>query len=701
MVTKFLRPTRAVPLPAVRSCWPLIFAVCAAGAAGAEGQEPEPSRRLPPPDGQAIAAAKQLVLEAYEADFAEARRDPSKLSNLLDKLLEAAERTEQPDRAYALFIQVEKTALEAGGLDDLLRAVEGRAERFAVAADEERVSAFRSFLKRHSSDHLKLEGAATQVLEDSAARLARDELETAIALLEVAAEANSAAATAARRARDKSTDFKAQAKEIASLQGRIDQRRVLKAAAEQAGTLLATNPDDQRANATLGSYECLVAGRWFSGLPTLAKGDIDDLAAAARLELALLADDDPASADILATANAWWASAQEKDRSPDEAAAIKQHAAGLYRRLDGKLLDPTDLILAQKRAEEGAAGAVEPEAGGGPFSGRRRAAKLAAAGGGGADTEEALDRALVWLAAHQLPDGGWSFDLSKVPACRGQCRHSGRNSCRTGATSLALLPFLGRGNTLREGPYKRQVEAGIGFLVKAATQGNGKAYGTAGNLYSQGVATIAMAECYGMTKDKRLQAPTQAMLNFIMQAQDPNGGGWRYSPGQAGDTSAVGWQLTALKTGNLAGLQVNPLTVKKAVSFLDSVQSDGGAVYGYTDARKGSLALSAVGLHCRMQLGWNADHPAVRKGVERFSLEGPNRDLYYCYYATQVMHRAGGDAWKAWNDSLKPILLMCQAKAGHEAGSWHDGVDGGHGPSVAGRLFCTSLAALILEQYYR
>jgi hypothetical protein len=47
------------------------------------------------------------------------------------------------------------------------------------------------------------------------------------------------------------------------------------------------------------------------------------------------------------------------------------------------------------------------------------------------------------------------------------------------------------------------------------------------------------------------------------------------------------------------------------------------------------------------------------------------------------------------------MLLKSQAKKGHEAGSWFEGVNGGHGADAAGRLYTTSLATLILEVYYR
>ena len=338
---------------------------------------------------------------------------------------------------------------------------------------------------------------------------------------------------------------------------------------------------------------------------------------------------------------------------------------------------------------------------GGPFDGRRKPAELAAEAGGGADTEQAVDRALEWLANHQMTDGGWSFDLDLCPACGGRCKDSGESHLadRCAATALAILPFLGRGYTHKQGPYQRQIDGGLTFLSALAVNGNGKLY-QKGNLYSQGVAAIALAEAYAMTGDRRLLIPAQLAINFIMEAQDPHGGGWRYEPQQPGDTSASGWQLMALSTAYAAKLQVNPLTIKKAAGFLDSVQSGKGAMYGYTEAGKGP-ATTAVGLICRMHLGWNKDHPAVQHGVAHLATIGPTDDLYYDYYATQVMFQHGGDPWLQWNDVMKAMLLQNQSQAGHEAGSFFDGVAGGHGPHAAGRLYCTAMAALILEVYYR
>ena len=335
----------------------------------------------------------------------------------------------------------------------------------------------------------------------------------------------------------------------------------------------------------------------------------------------------------------------------------------------------------------------------GGYGGRKNAGALARGGGGGGDTESAVDRALKWLAEHQMADGGWSFDLKECPSCQGKCKNGGMRNDRGGATALALLPFLGRGYTHKEGPYKKQLESGFSWLAKKSAENDGKCYDGEGSMYSQGLAGIALSEAFAMSQDNRLQNPAQMALYFIEKAQDEVGGGWRYRPNEPGDTSAVGWQLMALKSGHMSYLNVNPATIKKAIKFLDSVEDDSGAFYGYMGPGRG-LGTTSVGLLSRMYLGWRRENPSLQRGVEFLAQKGPTSDLYYDYYATQIMHHVEGDIWTTWNGKMKPMLLKAQATEGHEAGSWHKGFEGGHDGN-AGRLYTTALATMILEVYYR
>ncbi|MFZ5829967.1 MAG: hypothetical protein ACOY3P_07755 [Planctomycetota bacterium] len=328
--------------------------------------------------------------------------------------------------------------------------------------------------------------------------------------------------------------------------------------------------------------------------------------------------------------------------------------------------------------------------------------------GGTEESERAVAAALKWFANHQMPDGGWSLDLTEVPSCRGQCRNSGdRARARIAATALAILPFLGAGQTHKQGQYQSTVKNGIYFMVSNMRK-DGGLNDPGGRMYAHGLATIALCEAYAMTSDKGLKDPAQAALNFICWAQDDIGGGWRYEPKMPGDTSVVGWQIMALKSGHMAYLRVPPATIKKAFDFLDLVQSNSGANYGYTDPGRGE-ATSAIGLLCRMYLGWKKDNPALQRGVKWLSELGPStqssgnnrNNFYYNYYATQVMRHWEGEEWEKWNSVMRDHLVNSQATQGHEAGSWWAQSQGSHANDAGGRLYTTAMATMILEVYYR
>jgi hypothetical protein len=329
--------------------------------------------------------------------------------------------------------------------------------------------------------------------------------------------------------------------------------------------------------------------------------------------------------------------------------------------------------------------------------------------GGTPETEAAVGKALEWLVHHQNYDGSWSFDHRLGGDCQGHCTHPGvLSEVRVGATAMALLPFLGAGQTHmadkygKESKYRKNVLAGLRYIMHYARHtSHGSLTQPGGRMYDHGLATLALCEAYGMTQDKDLVRPAQAALAFIVHAQDPHGGGWRYVPGMAGDTSVVAWQLMALKSGHLAYLKVPSLTIARASHFLDLVAQEGGAGYGYTNPEKGTAATSAAGLLCRMYMGWNKDNPALVQGVEHLSDMGPlSFDMYYNYYATQVLHHYEGPHWEKWNVKMRSRLIESQAVEGHETGSWFF-EDDRHGSVTGGRLYCTSLAAMTLEVYYR
>ena len=331
--------------------------------------------------------------------------------------------------------------------------------------------------------------------------------------------------------------------------------------------------------------------------------------------------------------------------------------------------------------------------------------QLAMGGGGSPASEDAVLRGLRWLQAHQRDDGSWCFDLKQGP-CEGRCRDSGAEPSTTAATALALLAFLGRGETHFEGDYQDTVKRGLYYLTSQMlmTSQGGDLRG-AGTMYAHGISTIALCEAFAMTHDKALEPFAQKAIDFIVSAQDARGGGWRYFPGVPGDTTVTGWQVMALKSGQMAYLRVPYETIERAGRFLDSVQVEKGARYTYLPHRKEGkeLTTTSVGLLCRMYMGWPKDHAGLRKGVELLSREGPsmlgsNSNMYYNYYATQIMHQYGGEPWETWNSQMREFLVRTQAHEGHESGSWY--FDGGQAQK-GGRLWVTAAAIMTLEVYYR
>ncbi len=361
--------------------------------------------------------------------------------------------------------------------------------------------------------------------------------------------------------------------------------------------------------------------------------------------------------------------------------------------------DPAEQSTLFQQLSDGVPGGVPS---GDELSGRgpRSRGALVRRGGGNDQSERAVALALKWLAAHQSKDGGWSFDHTQGTQCQNRCGNvGGARQARMAATAMALLPFLGAGHTHQSGKYRQAVYRGIHYLTGHQNKQTGSMHEPLGRMYSHGLAAIALCEAYAMTKDKTLRGPAQKSIDFIVYAQH-DAGGWRYSPKQAGDTSVVGWQIMALKSAYLSYLRVPKNTITLANKFLDSVQAgEYGSQYGYTGPATNRQATTSIGLLCRMYLGWKKDHPGLLEGVDYLSNTAPSKtNMYYNYYATQVMHHMGGDEWKKWNSVMRDQLVGSQATGGHERGSWF--MRDPHG-SQGGRLYCTSMAAMILEVYYR
>lgn len=373
------------------------------------------------------------------------------------------------------------------------------------------------------------------------------------------------------------------------------------------------------------------------------------------------------------------------------------------------LMGATGLEVGKGDGSKGGSGGAG-EGFGGRGSGSRDA--MIASGGGTADTERAVSGAVNWLARHQNPDGSWGCGPKgfatqcKDPSCTKHLPKDPKEAIQEypmAATAFGLLPYFAAGQTHETpGPYKGVITRGLAWMTRNQDPKNGR-MGT-GTMYEHGLATIALCEAYGLSKDRRLEPHARLALRFIEDAQNDKTGGWHYAPNPTteGDTSVVGWQMMALKSGSMAGLSVNPETLAKAKKYLATVaKGKSGGQFSYMSNTPATPTMSAVGLLCNQYTGMKRTDPAMIEGQAYVmsALQQAEGNPYFFYYATQVMHNLPGPEWDTWNRHARRFLIKSQNK---EKGTCAEGSWNSQGkPHVMGPVMMTSICALTLEVYYR
>ena len=354
--------------------------------------------------------------------------------------------------------------------------------------------------------------------------------------------------------------------------------------------------------------------------------------------------------------------------------------------------------------------------------------KLALAAFGHRDNRvtKMVDEALNWLHRHQEKEGYWDYNgyIRNCPHGQPDNIMEIKGDYDVAVTGLALLAFLAAGHTHIPGQkavetsaapqtdlppggqYKPTVERGLRWLL-SIQMGDGSfrnpvtgAVGNKVNMFEQAMATLAISEAYGMTGDETLKGPAQKALDFISYAKNP-GKGWRYHP-RCGDndTSLVGWQVFALKSGKVSGLEVKRQDFEDASGWIDDVTAETGRV-GYNEKGKGSPTITSIGIICRMLLGWRSDSPLMQKGativLKDDSYQKSPVNFYHIYQTALAMFQMGGKFWEVWNKDMTDFLAKTVSKDGCEKGSWPAADE----KYCHSRVYTTALGALSLEVYWR
>jgi hypothetical protein len=297
----------------------------------------------------------------------------------------------------------------------------------------------------------------------------------------------------------------------------------------------------------------------------------------------------------------------------------------------------------------------------------------------------AIDKGLEFMAAQQKSDGSFGGPM-------------GGASGIVGAVSIA---FMAAGHVPGEGPYGQVTSKATQYLL-GCIQTNGLVFRPESGgapMYNHGLATLALAEIWGMTGDPRLRSAVQRAVDLICSTQNRKGG-WRYQPKIADDDLSVTvMQLMALRAARDAGIAVPKEVIAAGIEYVKSCANpkrsgkDGG--FGYTPGGESGLARTGAGV-TSLQVAGDYRSTEVQEGVEYLltcapvgKIEEKKEFLWYgLYYATAGIYQAqsigtwGRNAWAQWYPAVVKLAVAQQKPTGEWPGS--------HG------LYTTAMGVVIL-----
>ena len=351
-----------------------------------------------------------------------------------------------------------------------------------------------------------------------------------------------------------------------------------------------------------------------------------------------------------------------------------------------------------------------------------------------ARTRSAIERGTAFLVDLQLPDGAWPSDAGKKVNDSYLLFPPEANSRaipHVGVTSLAVLSLLAGGHLPGRGRYGESLDRAIQFLLEQV-QDNGfiSAHGT--RMYSHALATLALAETYGVTRSDRIRRKLQEATEFTVGSQNATGG-WRYVPLTSdSDMSVTVCQVVALRAAQNVGIRVPVRVIQRALHYVIGSavvvrgQPTGAFWYQPEDPERfnrDSFALCAAALTSIFQAGLYDDDalrtyarsqgmdvraiPSLRRSVEFLDeayretvRDWPEHYYFYYgnYYAAQALYQIGGTQprlWAAWYARVRDDLLRRQrtsvdGETGRQLGWWRSNVDTTH-------AYATATALLILQ----
>jgi hypothetical protein len=280
-------------------------------------------------------------------------------------------------------------------------------------------------------------------------------------------------------------------------------------------------------------------------------------------------------------------------------------------------------------------------------------------------TEEAsaaIDRGLKYLIATQKPDGSWDSD--------------GNGGRVMAITPLAMMAFMANAHFPGFGKYGKEMDRAKEFMMKTARSRKDGYLGS--TMYEHGLATLALSELWGMTKDRddddAVQKAVEKAVEVIKRSQNP-GGGWRYQPKADGgeDSSVTAMVFIALASARQAGVMVENEVIEKFRKYVKHARDGKTGGFSYAPNGNGGTSIPCTaGIAYAGQLAGMRDteviNGAIRLLKKQEGIFNGGGHYFYChYYALQAMVQAGDKEYENWYPKIRDALV---AKQGAN-GAWH------------------------------
>lgn len=339
------------------------------------------------------------------------------------------------------------------------------------------------------------------------------------------------------------------------------------------------------------------------------------------------------------------------------------------------------------------------------------------------DAERSVVRGLAWLAGEQDPRGFWYATTGRKGndwryhnynvemTVKTQRR---RGTGHLGVTALAGMAFLAGGHLPGRGEYGGVVQKTLDYILDHVSE-NGMIRDSGTRMYSHALATLFLAEVYGMSRERRIKKHLEDATHVIVDGQNAMGG-WRYylfSPDS--DLSITVCQLQALRAARNIGIQIPKDTIERAVSYVKRSrvqEGDTKGLYFYRIHERGNgrgwgrrrkrkddhfainsaavTALVSAGIYDRDLLARPVDFLLERLKDEITEFGHHYQFWYGNYYACQALYHADRlvreNAFAPYYRVIKAHLLDDQK----EDGRWIND----EGP---GDPFSTAVACIVLQ----